>query len=103
MKRGEEYILREIIWFDINCSFIPQAIFSEIRSRIDTLIKKPDYLGVLALYDNKGLLSEAAQIFGLKNRKEAEELIGRTLRSDSAAQLMTALVTALPKVTRSST
>ena len=61
----------------------PSRIFSDARKRVQDLISAKDGRGVLASYSNKGLIASAAKYVGLKGRKELEEFVGRTLRSDA--------------------
>ena len=73
-------------------------IFETARQRLNEGVGRGDYEGVLGLFDQKGLLAEAARILGVKGRKELEELVGRSLRADSGSGLRAALRGCLPTV-----
>jgi hypothetical protein len=51
------------------------------------------------MYDNKGLLAEAARILGMKVRKELEEFICRALQNKDGSELLAALKVVLPTIT----
>lgn len=75
-----------------------QAVFSQAQSDLSHAIAGDDYEKVLYLYDNKGMLAEAAKLLGL-SQKSLEEFVGRSLRSDKGSNLHAALRSYLPPVT----
>lgn len=77
------------------------AIYLEVEERLRQMLDRADYEGVLSIFDNKGLLSEAAKILGLRGLRELEEFIGRSLRSDAGRELHGELVAILPTPTPS--
>lgn len=74
----------------------PQAIYDEIRKLFQTAVDSGDTNTVLKLYDNKGLLSEAAKLLGVPGIRNLEELVGRALRNDDGEELLAALIAELP-------
>lgn len=76
----------------------PVEIFNEAKTSFGAAIAENNYEKVLLIYDNKGLLSEAAKQLGF-NQKALEEFVGRTLRSDDSSVLHSALKGYLPVVT----
>jgi energy-coupling factor transporter ATP-binding protein EcfA2 len=74
------------------------TIFDTAGQQLKHAVESRDYGAVLRLFDQKGLLSEAARVLGMKGRKELEELVGRSLRADSGSHLMVALRRCLPNV-----
>jgi len=74
-----------------------QGIVNRARVHLDDRLKAGDLYGVLRLYDNKGLLAEAAQQLN-HNKKGLEEYIGRLLASRSGRLLRLILRQILPKV-----
>lgn len=80
------------------CEIDPVKIFTDAKIKLNQYINSKNYDKVLLVYDNKGLLSEVAKQLGY-TRKNLEEFIGRTLRSDSKSPLHSALQYYLPVVT----
>jgi hypothetical protein len=76
----------------------PESLAESYRSRLTTAISSRDLAGVLALYDNKGLLSEAAACLGVKGREGLVEFVGRVLAGESGRSLLAALRSALPSI-----
>jgi energy-coupling factor transporter ATP-binding protein EcfA2 len=76
----------------------PAAIYTDIQKDFESAIGAKDYPKALRLYDNKGLLAEAAKILGMKGRKELEEFIGRALQNDSGSEFLAALKAELPTI-----
>ncbi len=72
------------------------TIYATILKDFEVVIAKRDYPKILKLYDNKGLLSEAAKILGMKGKRELEEFIGRALQNKSGKELLDALRAELP-------
>ncbi len=73
----------------------PATIFEKAKTDLNTAISSNDYEKVLLVYDNKGLLSEAAKQLGFQ-QKALEEFIGRALRSNESFALHSALKKYLP-------
>ncbi len=76
----------------------PATIYAATRKDFEAAIVAKDYPRILKLYDNKGLLAEAARILGVKGRKELEEFVGRVLQNDSGSELLLALKAELPTI-----
>lgn len=76
---------------------MPLEIFENIKSKINKAIFQREYEEVLLYYDNKGLLSEVARSFGLRQRV-FEEFIGRLLQMDPPSELLAAIMSYLPAV-----
>jgi hypothetical protein len=77
----------------------PNAICTEIRTDFEIAIASREYSKVLKLYDNKGLLDQAARILGTKGRRALEELIGRAMQNESGKELLSAIRFGLPTIT----
>ena len=75
-----------------------QAVFTGAQNDLSDAVARDDYEKVLHLYDNKGLLAEAAKLLGM-NQKSLEEFLGRSLRSKEGSDLHAALRGYLPSVT----
>ncbi len=76
----------------------PTALASAYRAKLEASIVAKDLPGVLALYDNKGLLSLGAGYLGLKGRNELTEFAGRLLAGTRGEPVLEALKTALPSI-----
>lgn len=74
------------------------AVFTGAQNDLSDALARDDYEKVLHLYDNKGLLAEAAKLLGM-NQKSLEEFLGRSLRSPEGSDLHAALRSYLPSVT----
>ncbi|MFS2112176.1 AAA family ATPase [Sphingomonas sp. Sphisp140] len=75
----------------------PNKIFEKAKVDLEAAIASREYEKVLLVYDNKGLLSEAAKLLDFQQRP-LEEFVGRTLRSDDSSVLHSALREYLPTV-----
>ncbi len=75
-----------------------QIFYDTIRKEFEAAADGGDYETILKLYDNKGLLSEAAKLLGAKGRRELEEFVGRALPNNSGKELLAALIAELPSV-----
>jgi hypothetical protein len=80
----------------------PTSIYEELRTELDAAVAAGDYVKVLRLYDNKGLLAQASRILGFKGLKELEEFIGRALLSKDGEAFLNSLRDELPKIKVSS-
>lgn len=74
----------------------PAEIANEYISEITKAIKEEDITKIIVQYDNKALLSFAAQLLGYKNRKNLEDFVSRLLLSTSQNDLRAALQNVLP-------
>lgn len=74
------------------------AIAEVMRERIVTAVDAKDLTALLAVYDNKGLLSLAAS--SLRNQKlgDFKSWLTRVLRGDARPELRTAIETVLPAI-----
>lgn len=77
----------------------PDSIFVAFRERLDACIQTNDLLGVLKLYDNKGLLALAASILGIRRPKELVTKASKLLHQESGADLRSHLQAAMPQFT----
>lgn len=68
------------------------------EKEIHAAVANRDTPKLLALIDQKGLLSEAARILGAENRKKLEEFVGRSLSSTAGESLRKELLQVLPSV-----
>jgi hypothetical protein len=76
----------------------PSTIFNDFKTKLQTSITNNDLPAVLALYDNKGLLAQAATILGLKDQKQLMEKVTRVLGSDDGLKLSEELTKVLPLI-----
>jgi hypothetical protein len=76
----------------------PAVICAGIRKDLETAIAVGEYPKILRMYDNKGLLAQAARILGMKGRKELEELICRALQNEDGSELLAAIRAELPTI-----
>ena len=74
----------------------PDAIHKRLLDDFKAAIRKKDYEAILRLYDNKGLLAQAANVLREKTRKDLEELVGRALQNDAGKNLLSAIRAELP-------
>ncbi|WP_363347261.1 DUF4435 domain-containing protein [Methylocystis echinoides] len=65
-------------------SLDPAALANDYKARLSTAIQSKELEKVLLLYDNKGLLSIAAQVLGYKSREELADLLSRLLARNDA-------------------
>lgn len=72
-------------------------LYEKYRAALASAVEAEDCVGVLKLYDNKGLLAEAARHLGM-HKRSLEEFVGRALRGKDDEDLLTALTAALPTV-----
>lgn len=77
----------------------PTALAKSYRTKLEDAIKARDVRTVLALYDNKGLLSLGAIRLGLKGKNELTEFAGRLLFGTSGEAALKALKAELPSIT----
>lgn len=75
-----------------------EAVYDQAQSELSSAIGGADYEKLLRIYDNKGLIAEAAKLLKL-SVKSLEEFVGRSLRSGELSDLYTALRGHLPAVT----
>ena len=74
------------------------TLASGVEDQIESAIRGDDLSALLAYYENKGLLAQAARDLKDSKRKAFEEWLERILRKDSAPQLTKAIRDALPKL-----
>lgn len=76
----------------------PTAIHDLVLKNLEGAINEKDYLKILSLYDNKGVLAEAARILCLKGQKDLEKFICRSLQNKNEVNLLEALKAKLPVI-----
>lgn len=76
----------------------PNAMYATILSDLEAKVTEGDYTGTLRLYDNKGLLSEAARILGFKSRSDLQDFVLRSLNSEGRKKLAPAIAAELPLI-----
>ena len=74
------------------------TLASGVEDQIESAIRGDDLSALLAYYENKGLLAQAARDLKDSKRKAFEEWLEGILRKDSAPQLTKAIRDALPKL-----
>jgi ABC-type uncharacterized transport system ATPase subunit len=77
----------------------PAKIFADFKLALSQKIQAKDAAAILALYDNKGLLAQAAPILGLKDKKQFLEKVERLLADERGAKLRDELTKVLPVIT----
>lgn len=75
----------------------PKEIFDKAKKDLINAIDSNNYENLLLLFDNKGLLSEAAKKFNY-NQKSLEDFIFRSIRSNNNSPILLALEEALPEI-----
>lgn len=75
-----------------------QALAERYRSQLRAAIDRKDAGRVLAIYDDKGVLSEAARVLGMKGRDDLSELVSRLLSASDECQLLKEIKSALPQL-----
>ena len=76
----------------------PAKIFVDFKLVLSQKIQAKDVAAILALYDNKGLLAQAAPILGLKDKKQFLEKVERLLGDRRGAKLRDELTKVLPVI-----
>ncbi|MGJ0512606.1 DUF4435 domain-containing protein [Methylocystis sp.] len=75
----------------------PESLATGYKTKLSACIESRNLVTLLSLYDNKGLLSIAARVLGLKGRAELAELLSRLL-AGKGASVATAIKTVLPAI-----
>lgn len=73
-------------------------IYSNIYDHFDKAIKNQEYEELLRLYDQKNLLSSAANILGQRGRKELEAFVIRSIAINQGRGLLLSISEVLPSV-----
>lgn len=76
-------------------SIDPHVIYNEISARFKTILSNHDLSALLSIYDNKGMLAEAAKLL-MTNRKGLEQMIARLLVAEHAEPFRQALTARCP-------
>lgn len=76
----------------------PAVAYTDMKQRLEKHIQDRDLPALLAVYDNKGLLAEAASILRLKRKSDLQDLTTRLLSGSAGGNLRDALVAAMPKI-----
>ena len=76
----------------------PREIYASVVEEVEALLRRNDYEGILRIYDNKGLLAEAAKVLDLRGKQALEELIGRILGGEEHGGLFHTLRNELPDI-----
>jgi AAA domain, putative AbiEii toxin, Type IV TA system/Protein of unknown function (DUF4435) len=80
----------------------PAQIHADASQRLTTSVENHDVEEVLGIYDNKGLLGQAATLFGMST-KGLQEHIGRMLRSPQGQVFQDAVRAKLPPLATTTT
>lgn len=75
-----------------------EGMANSYKTKLSAYVEGKSLEGILSIYDNKGLLSIAAQQLGVKGRGDLVEFAGRLLAGDAGAPLLVALKEALPNI-----
>ena len=75
-----------------------KALASAVEDQIESAIREKDLPALLAVYENRGLLAEAARHLKDTRREYFEAWLERILRKKSAGQVTKAIRDALPKI-----
>jgi energy-coupling factor transporter ATP-binding protein EcfA2 len=76
----------------------PTEIFEKFKLRLQSFIDAKDLIGVLGMYDSKGVLSLVANVLGLKNQKILLEKTSRLLGESEGRGLRDELAKTLPAI-----
>jgi hypothetical protein len=79
-------------------SIDPRTVFTIFKGRLDQSIQAANLQEVLRLYDNKGLLSFAASLLGLRDKRELLSKVGRLLGDARGKTVREKLKEVLPDV-----
>ncbi len=79
-------------------SIDPNALFMSYKSALSRSIAAGDLPEILRLYDNKGLLSRASSLLGLKSKNELLDKVRRHLGTGSNSKLRDELAVILPSI-----
>jgi hypothetical protein len=78
----------------------PATVFTEVKAKLEQCIRAKDLPGLLALYDNKGLLARAAIKLGFGGHPRALlDKVSRLLGSPNGSKLRDELSKVLPPIT----
>jgi ABC-type lipoprotein export system ATPase subunit len=80
-------------------SIDPTMSYTEMKQKLEGIFATRDLTSLLSVYDNKGLLGEAASILGLRGRNELQNLVSRLLSSTSGKAFCHALADVMPRIT----
>jgi hypothetical protein len=75
----------------------PISLAKFYKDKLESAIVARNFPTVLALYDNKGLLSICARQLGLKGRDDLVEFVGRLLNAPRGSDILLVLKAALPE------
>ena len=73
-----------------------RAMEVELTRKLDDAIRQEDVKGLLAIYDNKGLIALASSHLKKTSRREFEAWLTRILRNNKAPAVASAIRNALP-------
>ncbi|MBD1857234.1 MULTISPECIES: DUF4435 domain-containing protein [Leptolyngbya] len=77
------------------------SLYSEVASLVDDIVLSQNYSDALRLYNNKGLLPQAASLFGLMANKNNNELVNhikRLVKSRDNSMILEAFQKAAPEL-----
>lgn len=74
------------------------ALYRSARTDVEAVLATKDYRGALRVLDNKGLIPQVAEFFGLKST-ELERYIKRLVAAKDGAAILEALRAAAPRFT----
>ena len=85
--------------FDENVGSVDvEALASDVEDQIESAIRVKDLAALLAIYENKGLLAEAARHLKDSKLDPFKDWLERILRKNSAPELTRAITNALPEL-----
>jgi hypothetical protein len=76
----------------------PDTLYQEALAEIEALVAAKDYAGALRVYNNKGLMSRVASLFGFKP-SDLKDYILRLVGAKSNEGLVRALRAGTPELT----
>jgi energy-coupling factor transporter ATP-binding protein EcfA2 len=76
----------------------PSDIFEEFKSTLRSLIDNKDLIGVMRIYDSKGVLSLVASTLGLRNQRVLLEKVSRLLNEPQGEKLRDEFTKTLPAI-----
>ncbi len=76
----------------------PTTMFNDFKAELENSIKAADLAAELKVCDNKGLLARAANVLGLKDKKQLMEKVGRLVAGNSGKKVRDELTKVLPVI-----
>jgi hypothetical protein len=86
---------------DMLTSIDVPSLYAETTKLVNTILSTQDYSAALRLYNNKGLLAQASNLFGFRTNKGSNELINyikRLIKSKNNEMILDAFQKSVPEL-----